>query len=931
VIADWGKVFKRGNQTWMALLVVAIVLAAGAYYADRLTQWLAYDDEGGYLYAAWRISLGEAPYRDFMTPQLPLFLYPGAAVLSLTRCSVYAARFSMIIYTIAAALLAGWAAWQLWGHLAGLLTLVLTLVHQEIFWAARFFRPEAPMLFWGMLGLALFVYSYAHRKRLGLMGAGLALALATMSKLFGALMMAGVVLFVLAEGVRTRDWHDMLRTGLQVVGTYLLVVLGMTALFSLVSREFVAAVLGHHLRQGSGTPLPQVIAKGLRLYWDYLRTQPVLWGLAALGILAAHRGSPEQRVFVWQLPTMLAFLAMTRDLQARHFTYAVPSIALCAGTGLTWGLAALERLWPGRRARWALGIGGAALLLAGLWPQMAHNAWVASWADVTTPEWADLIQQRTRPDDTVISDYPGLNFYAQRPSTRLAAGISRGAAQSGQIMGRDLIAEIQDSGAAMVLLNVAQGAHQFSSLQDYAEFKRYVQQNFYLVERKQYDYRLMEVYQRDDLWAGERRDARLGHELTLTGTLWEASQVRPGEQARVLLRWQSLAEMHDDYAVTLRLLDDAGHQWGLGSKALVDVDRETYWDERGLERAVDIPTSRWPIDEATIGHYELPVEAGTPPGLYQAVARVHRRGEWAGLPVQDGGHSGYDVLVGVVQVLGQAGYKVPTPDVGHPLGLELPRGALLLGADVSTWQARPGDGFSVRLYWRLMAATNAAEDVAFWLAQPEYTVLHHGPLLGPNGQPEAVQGPVELVGQYTLRLPSDVVSGSHALYVGDPDGAYVRLGEVQVTGVPRVFDAPMIQHREDARAEGVAALLGYDLPATLAPGEQATVTLYWQSEQVVDVGYVVFVHLLDATDRLWAQHDGPPVGGEAPTSSWVADQVISDSHTLQLPADLPGGSYQVAVGLYNPETGERVPLYDAAGVRAPDDRLLLSTSIVIEG
>ncbi|NLX37257.1 MAG: phospholipid carrier-dependent glycosyltransferase, partial [Chloroflexi bacterium] len=197
MIADWGKVFKRGNQTWMALLVVAIVLAAGAYYADRLTQWLAYDDEGGYLYAAWRISLGEAPYRDFMTPQLPLFLYPGAAVLSLTRCSVYAARFSMIIYTIAAALLAGWAAWQLWGHLAGLLTLVLTLVHQEIFWAARFFRPEAPMLFWGMLGLALFVYSYAHRKRLGLMGAGLALALATMSKLFGALMMAGVVLFVL--------------------------------------------------------------------------------------------------------------------------------------------------------------------------------------------------------------------------------------------------------------------------------------------------------------------------------------------------------------------------------------------------------------------------------------------------------------------------------------------------------------------------------------------------------------------------------------------------------------------------------------------------------------------------------------------------------------------------------------------------------------
>ena len=153
-----------------------------------------------------------------------------------------------------------------------------------------------------------------------------------------------------------------------------------------------------------------------------------------------------------------------------------------------------------------------------------------------------------------------------------------------------------------------------------------MQEHFYLLERKEYDYRLMEVYHRDDLWAGERRETLFGQELALTGVLWEQQRVAPGESARLLLRWQSRAAMNVDYAVTVRLLDDAGHEWGLGSKSLADIDRETYWDEKGLERATQMPTSQWPLHETTIGNYELPVLPGTPPGVYQAVGRVHQRG-----------------------------------------------------------------------------------------------------------------------------------------------------------------------------------------------------------------------------------------------------------------------------------------------------------------
>jgi len=428
------------TQRRIILCLLVLILALGAvYYSHRLTKWLAYDDEGGYLYAAWRISLGEMPYRDFLTPQLPAFLYPGALLLKLSDCSVFVARLSMSLLTLGAGLLLFMTVRRLWGDRVALLALILVLVQRDFFWAARFFRPEAPMLFWAMLGIYLFTVGYPKRKRGFLRLAGLAFGLSMMSKLFGALSVAGLALFILVEGVRTRDWRDMVMTGLQVGIPFVLIIFSISGLFMWMAPNFVADVLGHHLRQGSGTPLLQVVGKGLGLYWDFVRGQPVYALLALVGLLAiCWRRNHLGRVFVCQVPTALAFLFMTRGLQERHLTYLIPVLAAGAALGLVliWeGIAAKGSKWP----RQALAI---ALLAVGL-------AAVA------------YVQAHTSPDDVVMSDYPGINFFARRATTPLAAGISRGAAKSGQIMGAALIREIEAYDVEMVLLNVAQGAHQF--------------------------------------------------------------------------------------------------------------------------------------------------------------------------------------------------------------------------------------------------------------------------------------------------------------------------------------------------------------------------------------------------------------------------------------------------------------------------------------
>jgi hypothetical protein len=78
----------------------------------------------------------------------------------------------------------------------------------------------------------------------------------------------------------------------------------------------------------------------------------------------------------------------------------------------------------------------------------------------------------------------------------------------------------------------------------------------------------------------------------------------------------------------------------------------------------------------------------------------------------------------------------------------------------------------------------------------------------------------------------------------------------------------------------------------------------------LDQNWTVFVHLVDSTGGLVAQHDSQPRDGRYPTSVWDQGEVVDDPHLLVVPANLPDGDYQVVVGLYSVESGERLPVLD---------------------
>ncbi|MBK8986863.1 MAG: glycosyltransferase family 39 protein [Chloroflexi bacterium] len=113
-------------------------------------------------------------------------------------------------------------------------------------------------------------------------------------------------------------------------------------------------------------------------------------------------------------------------------------------------------------------------------------------------------------------------------------------------------------------------------------------------------------------------------------------------------------------------------------------------------------------------------------------------------------------------------------------------------------------------------------------------------------------------------------------------------------------------------------LQGYDLEPTTAPGQPLHLRLWWYLAAPTPINYTVFIHLIGETNPatgspVWAQRDTRPCDNAYLTPRWRPGEIIADEYTLDLPTDLPIGSYTLQVGLYDWFTGERMAVQSASG------------------
>ncbi|HUW96923.1 MAG TPA: hypothetical protein VMW58_14160, partial [Anaerolineae bacterium] len=453
----------------------------------------------------------------------------------------------------------------------------------------------------------------------------------------------------------------------------------------------------------------------------------------------------------------------------------------------------------------------------------------------------------------------------------------------------------------------------------------------------------------------------------------------------VVLYWQALQGLSEDYKVSLRLRDEAGHEWG---------------GYDGRPSGLLYPTFRWSAGETLFGTSQITPTLGTPPGLYQLQVSLYSDANLVGLDVLDeqGTPTGTTATLGSVE-LGSGRLVTfedmqPSPAIVGALTPEIE----VVGYDVSATAAQPGDTLQVRLYWHAGAASTEDYVLLLRLYDEQGRLLDKG-VDGPEvvggaipvgsaigGQayhPANVYYPTSLwrvgevvVGQYDYRVPihagpgqadlratlfhcsdglrpgswpperqsfeGDAVIAFEPPVGGQPEPilckgsvaeAQVSLVAVEVEATERVFSTPEVQHRvERASLGGKVALYGYDVSAeVMQPGDTLYLALFWQALEPMDTPYTVFTHLLDEANHVRGQMDSQPLGGARPTTGWVPQEYLRDDYQLVVEPDAPPGDYVIEVGMYDASTPDfqRLPRIDDDG-DVLDNRIILDTVVRVD-
>jgi len=150
----------------------------------------------------------------------------------------------------------------------------------------------------------------------------------------------------------------------------------------------------------------------------------------------------------------------------------------------------------------------------------------------------------------------------------------------------------------------------------------------------------------------------------------------------------------------------------------------------------------------------------------------------------------------------------------------------------------------------------------------------------------------------------------------------VRLGlsSIAPPAVPLGPHMPSTATRTNIDLDGQVRLIGYEFSSpTLQAAQPLTVTLYWQTQGLLLTSYKSFVHVTDANGQLVAQSDVVPRNWTYPTSGWLPNEWIGDTHKLDIPENVTG-PLDVWAGMYDPDTSQRLNI---AG--SPDGRVKLGT------
>jgi hypothetical protein len=418
----------------------------------------------------------------------------------------------------------------------------------------------------------------------------------------------------------------------------------------------------------------------------------------------------------------------------------------------------------------------------------------------------------------------------------------------------------------------------------------------------------------------ESLDLRFG-DLWLSG--YASTQPPPawGRDGGVLLRWESDQALAQDYTAFVHVYDARGNRFAQGDSLIVNQDL--------------LPTSEWGSGSSGTTLHHLSIPAGTPPGRYElhVGAYVLETGERLPLLSPEGEPQGNSARLEIEMGMPERMPQVADLDIEHALEQKMTSGLELLGYDLEHEGVLAGQPIPLHLYWKAVDTVEQDYRLQVILRAADGEIYGRETFsLVSTGYPATEWRPGEVLqAWYNVPVGEEVPTGdvTVALNLVDEQGEPVpdrprAIAKLWVQSTRPSFELPTdFAQPCDFTLGGRVDLLGYDVKPAVKAGENLALTLAWRARQKMGTSYKVFVHMYDVEGGIVAQQDRVPGLGARPTTGWQEGEVLADRYSLQLRPDLMPGSYQLAVGLYDPQTGERLAVRGPDGEQLDQDRILL--------
>ncbi len=196
------------------------------------------------------------------------------------------------------------------------------------------------------------------------------------------------------------------------------------------------------------------------------------------------------------------------------------------------------------------------------------------------------------------------------------------------------------------------------------------------------------------------READFEPGIRLLGYSLAGESFRPGDTLGITLFWQAVADLSEDYYVSVRLQDGGGQD-----RAALD----------GPLSNADYPTSHWRAGQLVRGFQSLLLPSSLTGGEYYLLLTLSRLADGQAVPLRRYGLNwGDSQRLGTIQVLGRSHQMDPPPGIGHPMSLRVGDAVQFLGYDLDTLEVGAGGTLRLTLYWQAIAEMDTS-----------YTVFNH--------------------------------------------------------------------------------------------------------------------------------------------------------------------------------------------------------------